>query len=1146
MKTQKITHPILPLSIMEGNKKAFTLVELIVVITILAILATISFISFSKYLSSARDTDRTTTLKNIEKWLDIFQVNTWFYPMPEWELSQWKVDESSTEIYAYKWIIADYTARLIKINKTPLDPLSWSNYIYAISWDKTKYQLATTLENSISLTHPNLPLNLMEGVIQKTYADYNPYQAKVIWNYPWYIKFSSWSNTYIANIPSLIWNNSWATINLLSTWTYFVVDKQSNLPYSIKDVVIQELTADKLIQKITWYTWSNLMSINITPILNATNKQSAIQQVFWTWSDDISKSKIASFWWTNSNTESFTMDTQKLEVITTWSVTTWGDIVPVYLNCNETTQSWYTFTPLAHWASLSPTKTITYWFTSLSASCNDWNLVYQTETVTCDSWYVEWPGLTCIADNCNWTITDPNAHSTATSQSVSTSWHYSETAWVCSYDCNTWFHYDSWTSLCVSDTKTFTCSAKPATWTVWNSVSSYTQTWNGTTFAPADSTTSYNATTSTTSCNYACDTAWWYVWNSGTSTCEMKLYVDDVFSTYLYTWNWSTQTINNWIDLAGYGGLVWIKHRNSNTWNALFDTNRWIYNRLRSETSSVQYEINDSLLAFNNNWFSIWPYGNVNASNYPLTSWTFRKAPKFFDVVTWTGDGVAGRTINHNLDISPGMVIIKRTDTTSTWAVWHRTVPNQWWRLNLPDMFETGYNQRWNYLSNPHTSTYITVGNWGDVNASWGQYVAYIFAHDTSADGIIQAGSFTTDWSWNAMVNLGWEPQYLMVKPSSVAGTWYIYDSMRGLTVNNSQELYANYSNAEQTGPMEKPIATGFVHGGNGAGYPANTTYIYLAIRKSNKPATTGSQVFNVDLWSNVISSNPQMYDTNFPVDLCIWTDHRSSIDNKWFIDRLRGSKVYLKSNTTDIEWGWSNFLLDTMNGFKYSGTYDGSNWIWLFFRRSPWIFDIVAYTWDWTTGRNINHNLWTTPELIILKSRNWAWTNWYINHVGITNWNNWYPTGFLNLTDALSWNTTTGIKNITQNTFEVNHPNTNTSNTSYNQYIAYLFATKPWISKVGSYTWNWWNLTIDAGLNSSARFILIKRTDSTWDWYVWDSARWIVLNWNDPHLSLNSTAAEVTTDDSVDPYTSWFIVKQNTATNINVTNGTYIYLAIN
>ena len=73
---------------------------------------------------------------------------------------------------------------------------------------------------------------------------------------------------------------------------------------------------------------------------------------------------------------------------------------------------------------------------------------------------------------------------------------------------------------------------------------------------------------------------------------------------------------------------------------------------------------------------------------------------------------------------------------------------------------------------------------------------------------------------------------------------------------------------------------------------------------------------------------------------------------------------------------------------------------------------------------------------------------------------------------------------------------------------------------------------------------MMIKRTDSTGDWYVWDSARGIVSG-NDPRLSLNNTAAEVTTDDSIDPDNSGFIVNQVSATNINVSSATYIYLGM-
>ena len=110
--------------------------------------------------------------------------------------------------------------------------------------------------------------------------------------------------------------------------------------------------------------------------------------------------------------------------------------------------------------------------------------------------------------------------------------------------------------------------------------------------------------------------------------------------------------------------------------------------------------------------------------------------------------------------------------------------------------------------------------------------------------------------------------------------------------------------------------------------------------------------------------------------------------------------------------------------------------------------------------------------------------------------------------------------------------------------YIVYLFATLAGISKVGSYTGNGSSQTISCGFSAGARFILIKRTDASGDWYVWDSVRGIVAG-NDPHLTLDTTAADVTNDDSVDPHNSGFIVNQNSATQINVSSGTYIFYAI-
>lgn len=173
-------------------------------------------------------------------------------------------------------------------------------------------------------------------------------------------------------------------------------------------------------------------------------------------------------------------------------------------------------------------------------------------------------------------------------------------------------------------------------------------------------------------------------------------------------------------------------------------------------------------------------------------------------------------------------------------------------------------------------------------------------------------------------------------------------------------------------------------------------------------------------------------------------------------------------------------------------------------------------------------------PELYIFKSRSNA-QNWYVYGPlsGATK-----GVATLNTTSAY---TTSATPNGTITTFGLD---ANTWNTSGYTYVAYLFATLAGISKVGSYTGNGTSQTINCGFAAGARFILIKRTDSTGDWKVIDSARGIVAG-NDPTLALNSTAAEVTGTDCIDPDSSGFIVNQESTNNLNVNGATYIFLSV-
>ncbi len=109
---------------------------------------------------------------------------------------------------------------------------------------------------------------------------------------------------------------------------------------------------------------------------------------------------------------------------------------------------------------------------------------------------------------------------------------------------------------------------------------------------------------------------------------------------------------------------------------------------------------------------------------------------------------------------------------------------------------------------------------------------------------------------------------------------------------------------------------------------------------------------------------------------------------------------------------------------------------------------------------------------------------------------------------DNTYWNDTSPTSSV----FSVG--TNNAVNASASTYVAYLFATCAGVSKVGSYTGNGSTQTIDCGFGAGgARFVVIKRTDSTGGWYVYDTARGMTVL-TDPYLFLNDTAAEVATNE--------------------------------
>ena len=192
--------------------------------------------------------------------------------------------------------------------------------------------------------------------------------------------------------------------------------------------------------------------------------------------------------------------------------------------------------------------------------------------------------------------------------------------------------------------------------------------------------------------------------------------INEVFSTYVYDGSSSAQTITNGIDLSGEGGLVWIKSRTSADTHLLFDTARGTGKYLISNDTGGQATNNSQLTAFNNNGFSLGTDFGANDPNQRYVSWTFRKTKKFFDIVTYTGNGVQGRTISHNLNNLVGMLMIKCTSHSSDWSVQHRMVlPSKYLALNET---HSAQNDNLRFHSTAAGKSTFSVGSGNAVNGS--------------------------------------------------------------------------------------------------------------------------------------------------------------------------------------------------------------------------------------------------------------------------------------------------------------------------------------------------------------------------------------------------------------------------------------------
>jgi hypothetical protein len=423
-----------------------------------------------------------------------------------------------------------------------------------------------------------------------------------------------------------------------------------------------------------------------------------------------------------------------------------------------------------------------------------------------------------------------------------------------------------------------------------------------------------------------------------------------------------------------------------------------------------------------------------------------------------------------------------------------------------------------NVISNATGSTVTpgAIGNNGTNPVAYGNNPfddpdGFKFGEDEDK-GIIKMGSYIGNGSSTGPeINLGWEPQWVLIKASDRAAEWSIVDCIRGIvTGENDAALYPDATDAEVTSYDIMDVnATGFQLKTSNQLWNQNTKhYVYMAIRRPDgavgKPAEAGTDAFTMDVGRD--SSTIPNFDSGFPVDFAI-ARNPSATDNNLVGSRLTGTKYLITNSNTNgansaTGWSWDSNL-----GWNNHGSYGTSYLSWMWKRGAG--FDVVTYTGNEYNMRQIPHSLGITPEMMWLKYRAPSGYNedWQVYHKGLNGGVD--PQDYAIRLDSANaeYNSSNdwADKAPTSTHFTIGGSDGRNNRTN-STYITMLFASVDGISKVGYYDGSDSAQTITTGF--SPRFVIIKRSSDADNWFVLDTTRGYGSG-NDQSLELDTTNAQ-------------------------------------
>jgi len=344
--------------------------------------------------------------------------------------------------------------------------------------------------------------------------------------------------------------------------------------------------------------------------------------------------------------------------------------------------------------------------------------------------------------------------------------------------------------------------------------------------------------------------------------------------------------------------------------------------------------------------------------------------------------------------------------------------------------------------------------------------------------------------------------------------------------------------------------------GQKGFAYTPPSGYTTLSTKNLPDPAIPlPSAQFNSVVWTGNSTDN-RVIPVGFAADLT-WFKQRTGTNWHGLLDTVRGNSNpnVLHSNATNAAGDWTYiFKGHTSTGFTVgtnaavnanSNTYVA--WSWkangsgstdtsgdidaVVSANQAAGFSVVTWTATGSNTATIPHGLGVAPEIIFYKARSTS-----------GNWNTWTTAidgsndSLLLNTNAAKSNNSGSYGNLTSSFF----PNWGLGNGI--TMVAYCFASKPGFSKIGVYTGD--GSSTDGpfvNLGFKPAFVMVKRTDATAYWTMFDNAR-SPFNEVNKEVYANEPQAE-TTSYKVDFLSNGFKFR-NTGNDVSTNNGVYLYMA--